>query len=243
LTGAATFPSRRDPLAGSAWSTPAIVAGFARSSPNEALLRFARRERRRLAYGRLLDVGCGAGRNAVPLALDGWDVVGTDLSWPMLRAAGRRVSREDPKGRVRFALAPMDRSPVPAGSIDLVVAHGIWNLARSGEEWRRAISEAARAARPGAALFVFTFSRHTLPPDAPPVEGERFVFTQFSGQPQCFVTEDELRSELLAFGFTPDPEVPLREHNRRHGRTLHAGGSPVIYEAVFRLTEPSARAA
>jgi hypothetical protein len=90
---------------------------------------------------------------------------------------------------------------------------------------------------------VFTFSRHTLPPDAPPVEGERFVFTQFSGQPQCFVTEDELRSELLAFGFTPDPEVPLREHNRRHGRTLHAGGSPVIYEAVFRLTEPSARAA
>jgi len=238
-----TFPERRDPLAGSAWSTPTMVAGFARSSPNEVLLRFARDERRRVGGGRLLDVGCGAGRNAVPLAREGWDVVGTDLSWPMLRAASRRASQDGPKGRLELALAPMDRSPVPAGSVDLVVAHGIWNLARSGDEWRRALADAARVARPGAALFVFTFSRHTLAADARPVEGERFVFTQFSGQPQCFVTEDELVGELRAFGFTPDPEVPLTEYNRRDERALLAGGPPVIYEAAFRLTSPSARAA
>ena len=30
--------------------------------------------------------------------------------------------------------------------------------------------------------------------DAPPVAGETFVFTQFSGQPQCFLTERELVS-------------------------------------------------
>jgi SAM-dependent methyltransferase len=165
--------------------------------------------------------------------------VGTDLSVPMLQAAGRRAAAEGVRARVELALAPMDRSPVAAASVDLVVAHGIWNLARSGAEWRRAIADAARAARPGAGLFVFTFSRHTLAEDARPVEGERFVFTQFSGQPQCFVTEDELCSEVRAFGFTPDPEVPLREHNRRSGRELHAGGPPVIYEAAFRLTMPS----
>jgi hypothetical protein len=90
---------------------------------------------------------------------------------------------------------------------------------------------------------VFTFSRRTLSDDARPVEGERLVFTQFSGQPQCFVTEDELVSELRAFGFTPDPEVPLTEYNRRDARSLHAGGPPVIYEAAFRLTSPSPRAA
>jgi hypothetical protein len=46
-----------------------------------------------------------------------------------------------------------------------VVAHGIWNLARTTTEFRRAIAEAARVARPGACLFVFTFSRTTLAPD------------------------------------------------------------------------------
>lgn len=219
------------------------MAGFLRSAPNESLLRFARLEQRRVGHGRLLDLGCGAGRNAVPLAREGWEVVGTDLSWPMLRASAGRAAAEGVNGRMKLALAPMDRVPVPAGSVDLVVAHGIWNLARSGREWTQALAEAARVARPGAGLFVFTFSRHTLAGDAQPEEGERFVFTQFSGQPQCFVTEAELVSELAAVGFSPDPSVSLTEHNRRDGRALHAGGPPVIYEAAFRLTARSVRAA
>src|SRR5262245_58843900 len=84
----------RDPLAGSAWSAPATVAGFARSSPNEVLLGFAEREGRGAHRRRVLDLGCGAGRNAIPLARAGWDVVGTDLSWPMLRSAAERIEEE-----------------------------------------------------------------------------------------------------------------------------------------------------
>ena len=64
------------------------------------------------------------------------------------------------------------------------VAHGIWNLATSSAQFRLAVREAARAA--GAALFVFTFSRSTLAPDAHPLPGEPFVFTGFSRRPQCF---------------------------------------------------------
>jgi SAM-dependent methyltransferase len=228
----------RDPLAGSSWSAPATVAGFARSSPNEVLLRFAENERRRGGAGRprVLDLGCGAGRNAVPLARAGWAVLGTDLSWPMLEAASERAEAEGLRDSIELALAPMDVVPAPDRSFDLVVAHGIWNLARSGKELRRALREAARVARRGAGLFVFTFSRYTLPADTQPVEGETFVFTEFSGQPQCFLTAEELFAELEAVGFTPDPFVPLSEHNRRPPGALHAGGPPVIYEAAFRYT-------
>jgi SAM-dependent methyltransferase len=236
-----------DPLAGSSWSAPSTVSGFVRSSPNETLLAFARRELERVragadglrparsdAAGRLIDLGCGAGRNAIPLARGGWTVLGTDLSQPMLCAARRRIEDERLGGRACVALAPMDRLPAATGSADLVVAHGIWNLARSTAEWRRALAEAARVARPGAGLFVFTFSRNTLPADAEPVPGEAFVFTQFSGEPQCFLTADELLAELLSVGFAPDSAVPLTEHNRRRPGALHAGGPPVIYEAAFR---------
>jgi SAM-dependent methyltransferase len=227
-----------DPLAGSPWSTPSTVAGFAQSPPNEVLVRFATRERQRPAAVRALDLGCGAARNAVPLARLGWEVTGTDLSWPMLRAARQRVEREQLGDRVRLVLAPMDRIPAPDRSFDLLVAHGIWNLARSGVEFRKALEEAARVARPGAGLFVFTFSRHTLPPDTSPVPGEPFVFTEFSGQPQCFLTEEQLVAELGAAGFVPEAAVPLTEYNRPRPGSLQTAAGPVIYEAAFRRDGP-----
>lgn len=79
-----------------------------------------------------------------------------------LVAASARARNERLEG-LQLALAPMDVLPAPSRAFDLVIAHGIWNLARSGEEFRRAVKEAARVAKPGAALFIFTFSRNTLP--------------------------------------------------------------------------------
>ena len=222
----------RDPLAGSPWSTPATVAGFVQSPPNEALLQAAADEWR--ADARLLDIGCGAGRNAVPLARAGWDVYGTDLSLPMVTTAAGRMAAAELAGRARVLLAPMDRLPFASASFDFIVAHGIWNLARSGDEFRSAVAEAARVACPGCALFLFTFSRHTLVPEAEPVAGESFVFTQFSGQPQCFLTEDEIVRELGAHGFAPDARHPLRELNRLPQGAIHTSTAPVIYEGVFR---------
>lgn len=222
-----------DPLAGSAWSRPETVAGFVASPPNATLLQFAQRELARVGRARALDIGCGAGRNAVPLAAQGWTVVATDLSLPMLEAAVERSNQDGVRDRVRFALAPMDSLPVADDSCDLVIAHGIWNLAPTTGMFRRAVREAARIAKTGAGLFVFTFSRNTLPPDAEPVPGEQFVFTQFSGQPQCFLTAEELVAELASAGFEPDAAVPLTELNRSGAPRL-AGGPPVIYEAAFR---------
>jgi SAM-dependent methyltransferase len=223
-----------DPLHGSSWSTPGTVAGFAQSAPNATLMRFAAEERGRGAV-RALDIGCGAGRNALPLAALGWHVVAIDLSGPMLDAAARRARAECPRGNVSLVMAPMEHLPLRWCCVDLVIAHGIWNLARSSVQFRDAVREAARVARPGAGLFVFTFSRTTLPEGLEPVSGERFVFTQFSGEPQCFLRDNELLGELQEAGFLPDSSVPLTEHNRPRPGALRAGGPPVIYEGTFRF--------
>jgi ubiquinone/menaquinone biosynthesis C-methylase UbiE len=222
-----------NPLEGTAWNEAGTVAGFVQSPPNQTLIRVARAEIS--AHNtRLLDIGCGAGRNAVPLAKQGWTVTGVDLSWPMLYAASARAHLELPDRALGLVHAPMEQLPIRSGSMDLVVAHGIWNLARSSAEFRTAIREAARVSRRGALLFVFTFSRTTLAEDAAPVAGEEFVFTQFSGTPQCFLTSEQLIDELHKEGFAPNPLAPFTEHNRRSSGARRIGGPPVIYEGTFR---------
>ena len=80
----------------------------------------------------------------------------------MVTAAAGRAAADSHANGFDLVLAPMDSLPFVSNAFDFVVAHGIWNLARSGQEFRRAAAEAARVARPGAPLFLFTFSRHTL---------------------------------------------------------------------------------
>jgi SAM-dependent methyltransferase len=226
--------STMDPLAGSRWSDPGTVAGFTKSAPNAVLLQFAEEEFRRSGRKCALDLDCGAGRNAVPIARLGWKVLGTDLSWPMLCAAARRTWEARLDDHLCLVLAPMERIPVRDRSVDLLIADGIWNLARSAAQFRRARREAARVAKSRAGLFVFTFSRNTFPPETEPVPGEPFVFTQFSGDPQCFLTETQLIAELDRVGFVPDPGVPIREYNRPQAGDLCSGAMPAIYEAAFR---------
>jgi SAM-dependent methyltransferase len=218
------------------WDRSETVRGFVESPPNATLLRFADEERaRHTRPPRALDLGCGAGRNAVPLARTGWEVIGVDTSAPMLVAAAARVS-DVGAGRLRLVYATMSRLPFARAQFDLVIAHGIWNLATTDAEFRRAIRDAARVSRPGAALFVFTFSRHTVPPAAAPVAGQSLIFDGFSGSPQCFLTAEQLVSELATVGFDPDPAVPLTEHNRSVTPRL-ASTAPVIYEGAFRHTK------
>jgi SAM-dependent methyltransferase len=217
------------------WEIPATVANFRVNPPNEVLVAYAQRLQKRAAQPlNILDIGGGAGRNAVPLARLGCRVVCTDLSQPMLEAARDKVRAEGVEQLVELVQCPMAPLPFDDKQFDFIVAHGIWNLARSGREFRAAISEAARVARDGAGLFLFTFSRHTIPENDAPVADETFVFTQFNGEPQCFLSEDEIIAELAAIGFQNDG--PLTEYNRPAGPRLSAQGPPVLYEGTFTKT-------
>lgn len=215
------------------WEDERTVAGFRTGSPNANLVAFARAVRARSPGARCLDIGCGAARNAIPLAEIGFRVAAADLSAPMLAAARARIAGAAPRSAVGLVRAPMTPLPFRDASFDLVVAHGIWNLAPSSAVFRAAVAEAARVARPGAGLFLFTFSRHTLPPGEAPDPGETFVFSSWNGDPQCFLTEAEILDELARAGFRRASPGPLTEYNAPAPGMHRRGGPPATFEGTF----------
>ena len=107
----ASYVTTVDAHAPSPWNAPGLVEGFAQSSSDAVLMQFAEDEIRRAARARVLNLGCGAGRNAASLARLGWEVVGIDLSIPTLSAAIQRAREAPVAGRVHVVRGRMDAIP------------------------------------------------------------------------------------------------------------------------------------
>lgn len=74
------------------------------------------------AAGPVLELGCGTGRVAFPLARAGVNVVGIDRSAAMLERARRRARRSAARARVRLVRGDIRHLPFPARRFPLVIA-------------------------------------------------------------------------------------------------------------------------
>lgn len=116
--------------------------------------------------GTVLELGCGTGRIAVPLARSGVNLVGIDRSDRMLaRAAQRAVTarpRRHRRGRLTFVRGDIRRLPFAADHFGLVIgAYGILQSLLSDRDLSAALQSAARVLRPGGLLGI------DLVPDVP----------------------------------------------------------------------------
>jgi 2-polyprenyl-6-hydroxyphenyl methylase/3-demethylubiquinone-9 3-methyltransferase len=148
---------------------------------------------------RLLDVGCGGGLLANPLAADGYRVKGVDRSAPSLAAARTRVpAGADAAYAVGDALALDEAS----SSFDAVL---MMDLLEHLDEPARAVAEAARVLKPGGLLLFHTFNRT---PEAwlLAVKGIGFVTREGPSNVhsyRMFVTPAELQAAGRAGGLEP----------------------------------------
>ncbi len=99
----------------------------------------------------VLDVGCGAGREAIFLAQCGLHVIGVDLS-PVAIAIARRRAKAA-RVHVRWCVASALQLPLPRGAVDCVTDRGCFHLIRPTDR-RRFGSEIARVLRRGGYLFL-----------------------------------------------------------------------------------------
>jgi len=107
---------------------------------------------------RIVDLGCGGGLMALPLARRGAHVVAVDRSLPALREGVRQqhALRAPARGGVQFVHGDLLAPPIDAGSADLVL---LCDVLEHVDEPAQAICAAARLLRPGGRLFVNTINR------------------------------------------------------------------------------------
>ena len=105
--------------------------------------------------GRALDLGCGAGRNAIFLAREGFEAYAVDISDKGVEETLRRAEREGLK--VKGQRAAVDEIDFPEAFFDGVVCYGVYCYAPL-EEIRESLKRVVRALRPGGKFYCMTRS-------------------------------------------------------------------------------------
>jgi SAM-dependent methyltransferase len=113
--------------------------------------------------GRVLDLGCGTGRVAVPLAARGDRVVGVDLSEEMLRLAGAKATAAGVRlDRLKANIVELDG--LCDGAFDAVLClFSTLGMVTGAKNRGRVVGHAFRLLRPGGLLVLHAHNRwHNL---------------------------------------------------------------------------------
>jgi SAM-dependent methyltransferase len=109
---------------------------------------------------RVLDAGCGYGRNLVYLLRAGCEVFAVDRSADGVEHVRRLAAMLAPGlPAANFEVAELDRMPWPDGFADVVICNSVLHFARSDDHFLAMVTELWRVLRPGGMLFCRLGSR------------------------------------------------------------------------------------
>ena len=169
---------------------------------------------------RVLDLGCGTGRHAIPLAKAGFHVIGLDVSETALRVLRDRLKKASIPN-VTLVKHEMGQLPFIEDYFDAVVCTNVLHHGLLAEV-KQTIAEAYRVMKRGAPAFVVTLSRADFRMGTgKKLEQNTYIFTECEerGIVHHFFSRQELLSCLKAFKIVSFKErfIPVEEGgNRAH---------------------------
>jgi tellurite methyltransferase len=103
---------------------------------------------------RILDAGCGTGRNLVYLLRRGFEVFGVDESSAALAHSRQLAAHLAPSlPAENFRVEPVERMSFADASFDVVLSSAVLHFARDEEQWQRMFSEMWRVLKSGGIFF------------------------------------------------------------------------------------------
>lgn len=172
--------------------------------------------RGRIAPGiRVLDAGCGLGRNLVYLLRQGYEVFGAD-SDPQaidgIRSLAASLAPALPAGN--FRVETVEKMSFPGGFADLVISSAVLHFARNDDHFQAMIWGTWRVLKPGGLLFCRLASSIGIEHEIKRVAGRRFLLPD--GSERYLVDEEILRrlTEELGGHLADQLKTTIVQHQR-----------------------------
>ena len=132
--------------------------------------------RKRITPGmRVLDAGCGSGRNLVYLLREGFEVFGADSDPRALNATLRLAASLAPTLPAdNFRLEPIEAMSFPDAFADVVISSAVLHFAADDAHFRAMLEGTWRVLKPGGLLFCRLASSIGIESQIRQIDGRRF---------------------------------------------------------------------
>jgi tellurite methyltransferase len=154
--------------------------------------------RGRIAPGRrVLEAGCGSGRNLVYLLRNGYEVFGADVGRQAVEDTRRLAASLAPALPAdNFRVEPVEVMSFPDDFADVVLSSAVLHFARDDDHFRAMLHGTWRVLKPGGLLFCRLASSIGMEREIARIEGRRFLLPDGS--------ERYLVDEMLLIKLTHD---------------------------------------
>ena len=164
---------------------------------------------------RILDAGCGGGRNLVYFLRAGYEVFGVDRNAEAISHARRLAAALNPSLPARnFIASAVEEMPFPAGHFGAVLSSAVLHFARDARHFRAMLDEMWRVLEPGGLFFARLASSIGIEELITPAGGGRYLLPD--GSERFLVDEAALVSAAEEIGAAwLDPLKTTNVQNQR----------------------------
>jgi len=148
---------------------------------------------------KLLDAGCGTGRNLVYFFRSGYSVFGVDKSGEAIAQTRRLAATLAPHLQTdNFRVEEVERMSFADASFDVILSSAVLHFARDEKEWQAMISEMWRVLKPSGTFFARLASNIGIEDQVELIEGRRYHLPD--GSDRFLVDEAMLLRVTTSFG-------------------------------------------
>ncbi len=151
--------------------------------------------RGRIAPGmRVLEAGCGAGRNLVYFLREGYEVYAADAEARAIESVRRLARALAPQLPLEnFRVEPAEATSFPDGCADVVISSALLHFARDDAQFHAMLRGTWRVLKPGGLLFCRLASTIGMETRMHPLAGRRFLLPDGS---ERYLVDEALLAEL-----------------------------------------------